>query len=426
MPKAEKGTPKDLGNRIKAKGLQKLKFYCQMCEKQCRDANGFKCHLTSESHLRQMKIFSDNAGGILDKYSKEFETTYLATLRMRHGTKKVNANNVYQELISDKQHIHMNATHWATLTDFVQYLGKTGKCVVEETERGWFVSYIERDASILARKEAMQRREEAERALEEAQAQRMEIQRIEAAKALDRAGGTVHTEATKLERGDEDGPIKVALGAAVVSKKAPKVKVTSAFGNDENDGDDDEEDEKPPQAPKFDIPAIAVQPKASGATESPANSKRKEPPATSEQNTLSKKSKSDRQQKEQDGHKKDYWLHRKIIVRIISKQLANGKYFKRKAIVDKVIDKYTAEVEVLDSGPDERDGGDILMLDQEDLETVVPKETGKKVLILNGKYRGDKARVEELDKKRYEATLRLTSSDKILKGVPYDDFAKLA
>jgi hypothetical protein len=36
----EKGgflTPKAIANRIKAKGLQKLKWYCQMCQKQCRD-----------------------------------------------------------------------------------------------------------------------------------------------------------------------------------------------------------------------------------------------------------------------------------------------------------------------------------------------------------------------------------------------------
>jgi hypothetical protein len=35
-------TPKAIANRIKAKGLQKLRWYCQMCEKQCRDENGFK------------------------------------------------------------------------------------------------------------------------------------------------------------------------------------------------------------------------------------------------------------------------------------------------------------------------------------------------------------------------------------------------
>ena len=32
---------------------------------------------------------------------------------------------------------HMNSTKWQTLTDFVQYLGKTGKCVVAETDRGF-------------------------------------------------------------------------------------------------------------------------------------------------------------------------------------------------------------------------------------------------------------------------------------------------
>lgn len=33
-----------IANRIKAKGLQKLRWYCQLCAKQCRDENGFKCH----------------------------------------------------------------------------------------------------------------------------------------------------------------------------------------------------------------------------------------------------------------------------------------------------------------------------------------------------------------------------------------------
>ena len=44
MGKEKQGflTPKAIANRIKAKGLQKLRWYCQMCNKQCRDENGFK------------------------------------------------------------------------------------------------------------------------------------------------------------------------------------------------------------------------------------------------------------------------------------------------------------------------------------------------------------------------------------------------
>ena len=206
MPKAERGSVKDIANRMKAKGLQKLKFYCQMCEKQCRDANGFKCHIQSESHLRQMRIFRDNTGAITKGYSAAFEKSYLSTLRMRHGTKKVNANNVYQELIADKQHIHMNATRWTTLTEFVQHLGKTGQCVVEVDnspmggQGGWTVAYIERDASILARREAREKREAADRAAEEALRRTIKSQRREAAKALDRVGASLKLEPTSIRR----------------------------------------------------------------------------------------------------------------------------------------------------------------------------------------------------------------------------------
>ena len=37
MPKHDFLSPKAISNRIKSKGLQKLRWYCQMCQKQCRD-----------------------------------------------------------------------------------------------------------------------------------------------------------------------------------------------------------------------------------------------------------------------------------------------------------------------------------------------------------------------------------------------------
>lgn len=39
----------------------------------------------------------------------------------------------------------MNSTTYHTLTEFVKYLGRTGKCRVEETEKGWFISLIQAD-----------------------------------------------------------------------------------------------------------------------------------------------------------------------------------------------------------------------------------------------------------------------------------------
>jgi DNA/RNA-binding protein KIN17 len=51
---------KEIAKAIKAKGLNKLCYYCQVCEKSCRDANGYKCHLASEAHQRQILVFASN------------------------------------------------------------------------------------------------------------------------------------------------------------------------------------------------------------------------------------------------------------------------------------------------------------------------------------------------------------------------------
>ena len=97
-----------------------------MCQKQCRDENGFKCHLNSESHKRQMEIFGQNADRVIAGYSEEFEADFMELMRRSHPRARVAAKNVYNEFIADKYHIHMNSTKWFTLTEFVKYLGKTG------------------------------------------------------------------------------------------------------------------------------------------------------------------------------------------------------------------------------------------------------------------------------------------------------------
>ena len=115
-----------ISNRIKSKGLQKLRWFCQMCQKQCRDENGFKCHLNSESHKRQMEIFGQNADRVIAGCSEEFEADFMELMRRSHPRTRVAAKNVYNEFIADKYHIHMTSTKWFTLTEFVKYLGKTG------------------------------------------------------------------------------------------------------------------------------------------------------------------------------------------------------------------------------------------------------------------------------------------------------------
>ena len=164
MGKEKQGflTPKAIANRIKAKGLQKLRWYCQMCEKQCRDENGFKCHCMSESHQRQMQMFSENSGTYMDGFSKEFEEGMMEIISRKAKNQRASANQIYKEYIAFKTHFHMNATVWETLTDFVMYLGRTGKCEVDETEKGWFLTYIDRDPVKLREAELRAKRERAE------------------------------------------------------------------------------------------------------------------------------------------------------------------------------------------------------------------------------------------------------------------------
>ena len=160
-------TPKAIANRIKAKGLQKLRWYCQMCQKQCRDENGFKCHCMSESHQRQMEVFGHNPHRFVAGYSEEFEKGFLELMRRSHRYSRMAATVVYNEYINDRHHVHMNSTRWESLTGFIKYLGKEGKCKVEDTPKGWFITYIDRDPETIFKEGIQKKRDRADIADEE-------------------------------------------------------------------------------------------------------------------------------------------------------------------------------------------------------------------------------------------------------------------
>jgi DNA/RNA-binding protein KIN17 len=355
----------------------------------------------------------------------------------------MNANNVYQEVIQDKHHIHMNATKWTTLSDFVQYLGKTSKCIVEETERGWYVTYIERDPTILAQQENYERRVESEKREEEKFAKRMEQQRKEAAKLMDRAGIGLNVEASKLQRSEGDNPLEIQLGSIKTEKKVPRNK--GIVFDDESDDDEESEAVKKVHTmqqienrgsePNL-KPSNTLNEKESNTEveirEDDSNKRRSNgiDIALKDELSISKRQKRDTGDDNEliDVRKKN-WIRKDILVKIVSKKLENGKYYKRKAIVNEVNEKYYATIEILDSGPDANDGGQNVECHQDDLETVIPKE-GKKVMILNGKGRGMEAILMKANHDKFYASLELvddgTHDGTILKKVDFDDFSKAA
>ncbi|ESK85419.1 zinc finger protein rts2 [Moniliophthora roreri MCA 2997] len=234
MPRAEVGTPKYVANKMKSKGLQRLRWYCQVCEKQCRDENGFKCHAQSESHLRQMLVVGENAGKHIASFSMQFQSEFVSLLSRRFGTKRVLANRVYQEYIADKSHLHMNATRWVTLTEFVKHLGRTGVARVDETEKGWFLAWIDNSPKALAKAEASLKKERATTSDEQRQrlliAEQIERATVEADK---QAGPSRTSDSPPAEEGlkrDEGAePVKLSFSIKpTTTSEAPSTSTLTA------------------------------------------------------------------------------------------------------------------------------------------------------------------------------------------------------
>lgn len=392
MGKTEKGTPKDLANKMKAKGLQKLRWYCQMCQKQCRDENGFKCHTMSESHQRQLLLFAENPDKYLDSFSEEFMEGYTSLLKRRFGTKRVHANNVYQEYIQDRHHVHMNATQWETLTDFVKWLGREGYCVVDETEKGWYVAYVDRDPETIRRQEMLKKKEKFEKD-EEERMQEFINRQIELGQQKEKKEEAVYTEL----KHDEEGKA-VGLNLKLSTNKVPVKLKTSAVNN------------------VLEATSSKKRTHMQGKTDSKKQRTALEEIMEAEmQEKRAKEMLAKQLSAEKDVRKERPWLQRDIIVKIVSKDLGS-KYYKVKGVVNDIVNEYVGVIILLECGT-------TLKVDQAKLETVIPSPE-RKVLILNGKYSGMEAILKKINESTFSAELELKNG-KVLSSVPYEDFSKL-
>lgn len=398
MGKNEFLTPKAIANRIKAKGLQKLRWYCQMCQKQCRDENGFKCHCMSESHQRQMEVFGQNPDRIISGYSEEFEGAFLEHMKRSHRFSRVAATVVYNEYIADRHHVHMNSTQWPTLTDFVKYLGRAGKCKVEETPKGWFITYIDRDSETLFKEKMKNKRMKADIAEEEKQEREIKKQRERAEQlmgAADENGSQqkLEPELKPLQKSESDQKIKLSLASS-----KPNVKEIPESSRSVFDVVDNREEGRKDTA-KIGKGGSGV----SGGGRSALDELMRE-----------------QEQAKERQNRKDYWLCEGIIVKVMSKALANKGYYKQKGVVRKVIDKYVGEIEMLENKH-------VLRVDQEELETVIP-QIGGVVRIVNGAYRGSNARLLSIDTDKFSAKVQIEKGiydGKVLKAIEYEDICKL-
>ncbi|NP_001313587.1 DNA/RNA-binding protein KIN17 [Acyrthosiphon pisum] len=382
--RVEPGTPKYIANKIKSKGLQKLRWFCQMCNKQCRDENGFKCHTMSESHQRQLLLFADNAGRYLSEFSYEFSKGFLYLLKRQFGTKRVKANKVYQEYISDRTHLHMNATQWTTLTGFVKWLGKTGKCVVDETDEGWFITYIDRDPATIELEEKMRRKEKAEKDDKERETDFLQRQIREGQKKESTEKPTDDGNTKELIREEDE---KLSLNLKMDTFKKPAV------------------------APIKNVLSTAGSDRMSMISKSSSRKSEKRKISALEEIIQE-------ETKKKNYMRKDYWLLENIVVKVTTKTLGL-EYLGKKGVVVKVMDKYGCMVKLFE--PKVK-----LKLDQNHVETVIPN-VGGRVIVVNGMHVGREAELIKLDADNFCVDVKLKSgpaTGKIITRLPFEDLCK--
>lgn len=406
MGKNEFLTPKAIANRIKAKGLQKLRWYCQMCQKQCRDENGFKCHCMSESHQRQMEVFGQNPDRVVEGYSEEFEEQFLEHVKRTHRFSRVAATVVYNEYIANRHHVHMNSTNWATLTDFIKYLGRTGKCKVEETPKGWFMTYIDREPETLLKESLKNKRQRAELADEERQERAIAEQIERAAKTAKPDDALEDVQPDMLRRDEGEEKVAFSLGASSLKPNTgqngngiPRPPKPSLFGSGEGEESMETKFSNGP-----------------GGRNSRENGKHRQNDSAGD--ALGQIMREQEQAKEKV-NRKDYWLCEGLIVKVMSRVLADKGYYKQKGVVIRIIGKYVGEIKMLDSG-------DILKVDQEELETVLP-QIGGIVRIVNGAYRDNNARLMAIDTRKFSARVQLERGKydgREIAAIDYEDICK--
>jgi len=413
-------SPKGIANASKAKGLQKLRFYCQVCAKQCRDQNGFKCHITSEAHLRQMALFGQNQSRFIDGYSEEFLKEFLSLMAVSHRNSRVAANVVYNEFIANKEHTHMNSTKWTSLTEFIKYLGREGIASIDETPKGWFLTYVPEDREEKMRQESQKRKR---RATEDASVRDARLIEEQIARAFEGAreeDASWKKEATALRRDGDARTTGFALGAGDHFVKRNKKMVAprfSAFG----DEDDETGDAalatvslaaKKPRSAMEEIMIRGLERERAETKDRIANSAtpRLEMTSVTRETTTQGFSAS-------AGVVSDTpWLMKNIVVKITSEALRDSGFYRKKGVVKNTRDGgFVGEIVPLDH-PETA-----LRVDQAELETVLPA-VGGAVVIVRGPTRGRKGTLKKLETEHFRAVV---DADGTEERYEYEDVCKL-
>ncbi|TPP57712.1 Zinc finger protein RTS2 [Fasciola gigantica] len=388
----------------------------------------------SEAHHRQMKLFAENGGKFISGFSSEFLKGYLDILRRQFGGKRVHSNVVYQEYIKDKEHIHMNATRWHTLTGLCMWLGKQGICKVDETEKGWYIEYIDRDPEKIKKQEVNERLEKTEdeynrQFLRKFFSQSLTLVERQIEFNLSRTETEESPNYAPLVRPDESQPIR--LNMSLVPKKVdPEESSLLTETQTTTTTVADSTDKQPmklltlgTKKPKPVNPLLEAEKKAREEKGKCASEKSRSDDrsgvAGSRRRALDELMQKEEASKDKR-NRRDYWMTEGLEVKLVNKKLPDNIRLRHGAVV-KMLDNYTAIVRVLNDGTK-------IKVDQEHVQTVIPPVSST-VLLVNGAYRGEYATLESVDKELCLCEVTIATGlcmGRLIKHVSLDDVCKLA
>lgn len=386
----------------KTKVLQKLKWYCRVCLKQYRNGRGFCFHIKSNSHIRCDRAVSTNKNECLDGSSSDFVIGFLKFLKRKYNCRRVNATKVYEGYISAEDHINITLTKWTSLTDFLKWLGWAGKCLVEKTERGWFVTYIDQDMNPVEAGQAWSMNVgKIDEGSTETQGENVNEETAPLTEALENEN--VQAQATDNEDKQEDSCIteNEEINNATVKIEKPDNEETQNADAEKVDESQEPNSTNDKDLQTDDLKSLILQ----------RMSKRGNPSLSTNETPKLRKSALKT--------KTDYWLTEGIIVSITKKNLGK-EFYKQTAIIKQVVNRNIAALKLLNTGKK-------ISLPQEYLETVIP-DVGRLVKLIGGVFKGETALIRSINEIKRCSEVEITSG--ILKGriipdVSYKDICQM-
>ena len=228
---SDQGSAKWVSNQLKRKQRTKIRYYCGLCHVACKDENGYKNHIQSETHLRREMTVGDSGKEFnLAKDDMNFQKKFLNFLISKHFGQTVLSHEVYRDLYPlDRGHNVMKGTCWGTLGVFIAHLRRCGLIEAQKGVRGWQIR-VSSDLYLGSDSDGSEDVSEPEQIKPTSDSSKKV--RIQQEPVVSLESHSVATSRTDLNK------LRFSLGPKETSKAHfPSVNIPSVFGNDDDESD---------------------------------------------------------------------------------------------------------------------------------------------------------------------------------------------